>query len=69
MIVELEIVRVAPVLLNIPPAPPPLLLLEDLFKDTRELEIERMPLLSNPPPLLEVFAPVTVTPEMVKLPP
>ena len=28
-----------------------------------------MPLLVNPPPLLLVFAPVTVTPEILKSPP
>ena len=68
-ILESETVRVAPVLLNIPPAPPPFALLEDVFKVIVELEMERVPLLSNPPPLLEVLAPVTVTPEIVKLPP
>jgi len=61
--VELEMERVALVLFQMPP---PLLA---VLPDRVELEMERVPALLNPPPLAEVFAPETVTPEMVKSPP
>ena len=61
--VELEMERVALVLFQMPP---PLLA---VLPDRVELEMERVPALLNPPPLAEVFAPETVTPEMLRSPP
>ena len=46
--------------------PPPLLA---VFPERMELEMERVPELLKAPPVPEVFAPVTVTPEMLRLPP
>ena len=39
VMIELETVRIAPVALKMPPAPPPLAMLEDLFEDTVESEM------------------------------
>ena len=65
--VELEMERVALVLLKMPP---PLLLVVAEFPERVELEMERVPELLKPPPLLEeLFAPETVTPEIERLPP
>ena len=61
--VELVTVRVPP--FQMPPPP----LLPATLPEMVELEMLRVPLLEKPPPWLEVFAPETVTPEMVRLPP
>ena len=63
--VELVTVRVASTLLKMPPPLPP----SAKFPEMVELETVRLPELLKAPPIPEVFAPVTVTPEMLRLPP
>ena len=63
-IVELITVRLLPELLRIPPPP-----CDTVLPEIVELVTVRVPELSKAPPSLMLFAPETITPEMVKLPP